>query len=256
MTKKRAKRIASILLNAFFFTFLAICTLASILLVSAKKDPYGAAEILDHRLFIVTSDSMQRCEATPTEGFEIGPIPRRSMVLVESVPEGSAAADAWYASLKVGDVLTFRYVYDTQVTITHRLVSIRKGKDGGYILQLAGDNKAAEADTLYQTIDTSKKTGGNYVIGRVRGQCYPLGILISILQTKAGTVGIVIVPCAIIILLEVIKLAGLRAAAKQESTNAELRDLRRRLAELEAGKSTERTDQDAPHETEKKETIP
>ncbi len=246
MTKKKLKRIASILLNAFFFSFLAISTLAAILLLSAGKDPYGAAEVLGYRLFVVTSDSMQRCEATPTDGFAVGPIPKRSMVIVESVPTGDEAAEAWYGSLKVGDVLTFRYVYDTQVTITHRLVSIERNRDGGYLLQLAGDNKAAEADTLYQTIDTSKKTGGNYVIGRVRGQCYPLGILISILQTKAGIVFVVMIPCAIIILLEVIKLAGLRAAVKQERTNAELDALRRRLAELEGEGGTPPTEEDKP----------
>ena len=48
-------------------------------------------------------------------------------------------ADNWalrgaaYANIKKGDVLTFRYVYDRQVTITHRVIEDPEKKEtGGY----------------------------------------------------------------------------------------------------------------------------
>ncbi|MBQ2719738.1 MAG: S26 family signal peptidase [Clostridia bacterium] len=247
MTKAQGKRLGGILLNALFAVFLAVCTLAAVLLLSAKRDAYGAAELFGYRFFVVTSESMERCELTPTEGYPIGAIPKRSMVIVDSVPEDEAAAKAWYASLQIGDVLTFRYVYDTQVTITHRLTAIRENGSGGYVLELMGDNRSTDADLLCQTIDTSRGNSGNYVIGRVCGQCYPLGVLISLLKSRAGIIGIVIVPCAIIIILEVIKLFSLRSAAKQERTEAELLALRRRLAELEGEGNGEGNNEGGPH---------
>ncbi len=245
MTKAKIKRIVGLLTNALCFAFLVVCLLAAALLLSARRDAYGAAEVFGYRLFVVVSDSMEECELTDVKDFQIGSIPLRSMVLVESIPEDEAAAEEFYSSLKVGDVLTFRYVYDTQVTITHRLISVQKKPEGGYLLQLAGDNKNADTDILYQTIDTSKKHSGNYVIGRVRGQCYPLGFFVSLLESKAGIVFIVIIPCAIILLLEVLKLAGLRTAAKQAKAEAELSALRRRLSELESQKNGERSENDA-----------
>ena len=51
-------------------------------------------------------------------------------------------------NVKVGDVLTFRYVYATQVTITHRITSITEEANGEFIIELAGDNKNSEDGQL------------------------------------------------------------------------------------------------------------
>ena len=40
--------------------------------------------------------------------------------------ENAEEAKAWYADLKVGDVLTFKYVYVRQETITHRIIDIEE----------------------------------------------------------------------------------------------------------------------------------
>ena len=76
------------------------------------------------------------------------------------------------------------------MTITHRITSIEEKEDGGYIIKLAGDNKASSETTLYQTIDTSDETSTNYVIGRVKGQSHILGVVIGTMQrvVKALTI--------------------------------------------------------------------
>ena len=147
----------------------------------------------------------------------------------------------------MGDVLTFRYVYTSQVTITHRLVQKTPKDTGGYVLTLVGDNKNADTELLTQTIDTAKTNTMNYVIGKVTGSSYLLGVLLSILRRPIGIVLVIIVPCFIIILLEVFKIIGVVTAEKKKreqeekiAKENELAELRRKLALLEAG--SENTD--------------
>lgn len=240
MNKGKLKKIGNVILHIFLYLFLALCLFSVVLTVVAKKDVDGAAELFGYQMRVVTSDSMAACELTDVSGYEIKSIPLRSMIFVELVPEDKAAADAWYASLKEGDVLTFRYVYTQQVTITHRITSITEKETGGYLIELAGDNKNAESGQLYQTIDTSLPNSTNYVIGKVTGQAFLLGFLISLMKTPIGIIFIVIVPCFIIILLEVLKIVGVVTADKKkreqeeaEKKERELEELRQRLAQLE-----------------------
>jgi hypothetical protein len=141
-------------------------------------------------------------------------------------------------------VLTFRYVYTTQVTITHRIVSITEKETGGFLIELAGDNKNSEDGQLTQVIDTSIPNSTNYVIGKVIGQSYLFGLLMSFLKQPVGIVLVIIVPCFIIILLEVLKIARVfgadrkkREQEENEKKNSELEELRRKLAELEASRN-------------------
>ena len=223
--------------------------------VVSKKDVDGAAEVFGYQMRVVTSDSMAACEYTDVSGFEIKDIPVRSMVFVKMMPKDPAEADEWYRSLKVGDVLTFRYVYTKQVTITHRITSITEKETGGFIIELAGDNKNSEDGQLIQVIDTSIPQNTNYVIGKVMGQAYVLGLLLSIMKTPIGIICAVILPCAVIISLEIVKIVKLmsedkrkQAKAEAEKKDNELEELRRKLAELE--KATQATPSD---QTENKE---
>ena len=248
MDKAKIKKIVDIVLDVLLYMFLAACIFAVVVTVLSKKDSDGAAEVFGYQMRIVTSDSMEECEFTDVSGYKIKDIPVRSMVFVKVMPTDPEAADEFYRSLKVGDVLTFRYVYTKQVTITHRITSITEKETGGFIIELAGDNKNSKDGQLVQSIDTSIPNNTNYVIGKVTGQAYLLGFVLSFLKTPIGIILLIIIPCFIIILLEVLKIAKVLGADKKkreqeekDQKEKELEELRRKIAELERGKPEQPT---------------
>lgn len=243
MDSTKLKKIGGIALNVLTYIFLAFCIFAVFVTLVSGRKADGAAEIFGYQLRIVTSDSMAKSEYTDVSDYKIKDIPVRSMVFVQVMPDDPAEADEWYRSLKVGDVLTFRYVYATQVTITHRITSIVEKEGGGFIIELAGDNKSSEDGQLHQVIDTSIPNNTNYVIGKVTAKAYLLGVIMSFLMTPLGIVVAVIVPCLAIILLEVIKIAktiseerSKKDREEEDKKDEELQELRRRIAELEKEK--------------------
>lgn len=251
MTKTSFKKIWKIASDILLYIFLAICIITLLLTVFSKKDIDGAIEMFGYQMRVVTSESMAKCELTDVSDYAIGSIPLRSMIFVKLMPEDEAEATEWYRSLKVGDVLTFRYVYTAQVTITHRIVSITEKETGGFIIELEGDNKNLDSGQLTQTIDTSIENNSNYVIGKVTGQFFILGLIISILKTPLGIIFIIIVPCFIIILLEILKISGAVNADRKkheqeeiQKRDGELEELRRRLAELETKEPIESNKKD------------
>lgn len=240
MNKTRTKKIVNIVLNVLLYLFLAVCIFAVLVTLFSKQDTDGAKDIFGYELRIVTSDSMAPCELTDVSGYDIGSIPVRSLIIVKTMPTDPAEAEEWYRGLEAGDVLTFRYVYTTQVTITHRIATDVEETEGGFIIKLEGDNKNSEDSQLYQTIDTSIPNNMNYVIGEVVAKSYVLGLIISLLMTPLGIVLAVILPCFVIIGLEVWKIAKTLLEEKKQAEKAEaekkdkeIEDLRRRLAELE-----------------------
>lgn len=244
MDKAKIKKIGNIALNVLLYIFLAICILSVFVTVLSKRDSDGAAKVFGYQMRVVISDSMSECEHTDVSAYRIKDIPIRSMVFVKVMPNDPAEAEEFYRSLEVGDVLTFRYVYTTQVTITHRITSITEKDTGGFIIELAGDNKNSEDGQLTQVIDTSIPNNINYVIGKVTGQAYLLGLIMSFLMTTVGIVLVIIVPCFIIILLEVLKIVKVLGADKKKreqeekaKNESELEELRRRLSELQREKS-------------------
>lgn len=198
-----------------FYVFLAICLFSVVFTLFSKKDVDGAAELFGIQMRVVTTDSMAKCDQTDVSAYKIKSLPPRTMVFTELVPSQPQEAQAWYDSLKVGDVLTFRYVYASQVTVTHRITSITPKDGGGYIIRLAGDNKNANTGQLYQTIDTSDLRSPNYVLGKVVAKSYLLGFFVSLLKTNMGIVCILIVPCGILAALEIIKLTELLKKQRQ-----------------------------------------
>ena len=242
MKKATVKKIGNILLNVLMYVFLALCIFAVILTVLSKKTSDGASEIFGYQFRVVVSDSMAKCELTDVSEYDIKSIPVRSMVFVQTIPDDPAEAEEWYRSLKVGDVLTFRYIYATQVTITHRIIAISEKATGGFEIVLAGDNKNSDREEaqLTQVIDTTVGTNINYVIGKVTGQSYLLGLIMSILMQPVGIVCAIIVPCLIIMMLEILKIVRIFSEDKKQKDaeisaqkDSELEELRRRLSELE-----------------------
>lgn len=242
MNKKDIKKTGAIILQILLYIFLALSFFAVILTVSGKRDADGTAELFGYQMRIISSDSMAKCEQTDVSDYKIKSLPLRSMVFVKLMPKDKEKAEEWYSGLKVGDVLTFKYVYTQQVTITHRISSITPKEGGGYLIELRGDNKASDSELMSQVIDTSESDSPNYVIGKVVGSSVAIGFLLSLLKSTAGIVFLIIIPCFIIILLEILKIVGAINAEKKkrereekDKKERELCELRRRLAELEEG---------------------
>ncbi len=238
--KTKAQKVIGIILNVLTYLFFAICLIALVLSVTAKRDVDGAVNLWGKQMRVVISDSMGKCDQTDVSGYEIKDIPIKSMIFIDLVPEDEGEAAEWYASLKVGDVLTFRYVYVQQETITHRITEITKKETGGYIIQLEGDNKASDANTLSQTIDTSLTDSPNYVIGKVTGQSYAIGLLTTAVKSPVGIVCIVIIPCVIIAIFEIFRLVNAltenrrkKEREEQEKRDAEFEEMKRQLELLQ-----------------------
>ena len=243
MKNEKIKKALEIGSNILLYLFLAICIFSLGLTIFAKKDSDGTAEVFGYQFRIVITESMARCDETDVSDYDIKSIPLRSMVFVETVPEDAEEAKEWYNELKVGDVLTFKYVYATQVTITHRIISIEPDGEG-YIIKLTGDNKASTDNQGTQIINTNDSAySPNYIVGKVVGQAKILGFILSIMKEPVGLICVIIIPCAIVIILEIIKITEALGAEKKKKADEEnkkkddeLLELRRRLAELEKAK--------------------
>jgi ABC-type multidrug transport system fused ATPase/permease subunit len=236
--KSKFKTVASVILNVLFVLFFLLCVFSIYMSVTTKTNTDDASQIFGYQARIVLTSSMEKSDATDVSEYAIKDIPVKSMVFIKTVPDDEQEAEAWYSELKVGDVLTFKYVYSSQVTITHRIVEITPKATGGYTIILEGDNKTSSDNVGQQTIDTSLADSPNYVIGKVTGQSVALGYLITAVRSTLGIVLIVIVPCAIIIVLEIIRIVDLvlqkkKNAIKEEQNkkDKEIEELKKLLAQ-------------------------
>lgn len=230
MIKKIFKITSDILL--YCFIFLGLITI--IITLSSKKDIDGATNIFNYQLRLVITDSMAKCSETNVSKYKIKSIPKNSLVLIKKIEDND------YKKIKEGDVLTFRYLYTEQVTITHRVKSIVEKETGGYIIELVGDNKTGESELLVQTIDTSIEESPNYIIGEVVYTSIIIGFILNMLKSSLGIVFIIIIPSFIIILLEVIKIINITiiekrklAERKANEKEQEILELKKKLKEME-----------------------
>ena len=230
MIKKIFKITSDILL--YCFIFLGLITI--IITLSSKKDIDGATNIFNYQLRLVITDSMAKCSETNVSKYKIKSIPKNSLVLIKKIEDNA------YKKIKEGDVLTFRYLYTEQVTITHRVKSIVEKDTGGYIIELVGDNKTGESELLVQTIDTSIEESPNYIIGEVVYTSIIIGFILNMLKSSLGIVFIIIIPSFIIILLEVIKIINITiiekrklAERKANEKEQEILELKKKLKEME-----------------------
>lgn len=230
---EKFKKVLRIVGNVLLYLVIIFAFFVVIVTISSKKNSDSSTTIFNHQLRVVLSDSMAKCEETDVSQYKIKSIPVKSCIFVKVAPENEAEKEEWYSKLKVGDVLTFKYVYTRQVTITHRIVDIKAKADGGYIITLEGDNKASDSETLKQVIDTSLEDSPNYVIGKVTGQSYLLGLIIYILSSKIGLICVIIIPCLIIILLQIFKIVKVVNKEKHEKQNNEIEELKKKLAMYE-----------------------
>ncbi|MBQ6922731.1 MAG: hypothetical protein IJQ66_06545 [Clostridia bacterium] len=245
---KTFKKVMSVILDVIVYAFIILGLFTVTLTVISKRDDDGAVNVFGMQMRIVISSSMEKYDGTDVSAYRIKDIPIKSMVFIELVPEDEKAAEKWYSELQVGDVLTFRYKYDTQETITHRIVKIKPKASGGYIISLEGDNKASDAKTLKQTIDTSlADTSPNYIIGKVTGQSRILGFLVYSLKQPLVILFLIVVPCVVIIVFQIIKIVNILTADKKkrfaeekqkmakdkEKQASEIEELKKQLAALQ-----------------------
>ena len=237
---EKTKKICTIAANVLTYAFLAICIFVLAIAISSKKDSDGAATVFGKQLRFIRSDSMEKSTYTDVSNYKIKDLPKKTLIIVETVPKNEVKREEWFSKLRVGDVLTFRYVFVSQETVTHRITSIEKKETGGYIIKLKGDNATSKNSTGTQVIDTSATESLNYVIGKVTGESRFLGVLIYALKTPVGIVCIVILPSVIIIGWELVKIIGVlqegkRKKAKEESEKqqSEIEALKRQLAALQ-----------------------
>jgi hypothetical protein len=160
-----------------------LCTAMVVITIISPKGADGASQIFGYELRIVESNSMEECEATDVSKYEIGSFSKNTMIIVALVPEREDEAFDWYSEVEVGDVLTVRYTYDRQITLTHRVTKVTLNEDGkSYTIELQGDNVNSDASQLTQVIDTSKRDSRDYVIGKVIWKSYSIGSVVSGLQ--------------------------------------------------------------------------
>lgn len=263
-TKQKVLRALQIAGDVLFCLIIAFALFVLIISVSAKRDADGTANVFGYQLRFVRSGSMEKCDQTDVSGYKIKSIPVKSCVFIKKAPapEDQQALKEWCSALSVGDVLTFQYskygaanIQDK--VITHRIVKIEP-KEGGYIITLEGDNKNDTGSVGQQVIDTTKADGLDYIIGKVEGQSYFLGLCVYALKSPVGLVFIIIVPCMIVIAYEVIKIITVlnkdkKDRQQQEKTakEDEIALLRKQLEELQkSGGTAEAPRQNSDAETE------
>ena len=263
-TKQKVLRALQIAGDVLFCLIIAFALFVLIISVSAKRDADGTANVFGYQLRFVRSGSMEKCDQTDVSGYKIKSIPVKSCVFIKKAPapDDQQALNEWCSALSVGDVLTFQYskygaanIQDK--VITHRIVKIEP-KEGGYIITLEGDNKNDTGSVGQQVIDTTKADGLDYIIGKVEGQSYFLGLCVYALKSPIGLIFIIIVPCMIVIAYEVIKIITVlnkdkKDRQQQEKTakEDEIALLRKQLEELQkSGGTAEAPRQNADAETE------
>ena len=253
-TKQKVLKALQIAGDVLFCLIIAFALFVLIISVSAKRDADGTANVFGYQLRFVRSGSMEKCDRTDVSGYKIKSIPVKSCVFIKKAPapDDQQALNEWCSALSVGDVLTFQYskygatnIQDK--VITHRIVKIEP-KEGGYIITLEGDNKNDTGSVGQQVIDTTKADGLDYIIGKVEGQSYFLGLCVYALKSPIGLIFIIIVPCMIIIAYEVIKIITVlnkdkKDRQQQEKTakEDEIALLRKQLEELQKSGGTAET---------------
>lgn len=246
--------------DILFFALITFVLFTLIVSIASRKDGDDAATVFGHQLRFVRSDSMAKCDLTDVSGYKIKSIPVKSCVFIEVIPQDEAKKEEWLSSVRVGDVLTFKYVYTKQETITHRVVEIEK-KEGGYIITLEGDNKSSESGVMQQVIDTSQTDSPNYIIGRVCGKSYVLGLLVYAFRSPVGIVCLIIIPCVIIIIMQVLRLVRVFGAEKKETTETakdkenEIEDLKRQIELLKQSVKSEAAENETAEPLQAEEPI-
>lgn len=243
-----AKKVANIVLDVVVVAVLLLALFTMIVTVNAKKSKDGTATIFGYQLRFVQSGSMEKCAYTDVSKYKVKSIKVKSCVFIKTAPTDVEKIKEWYKTLKVGDVLTFQYKGEI---ITHRIVKIEEKETGnGYIITLKGDYKSSkDNEPAEQVIDAEVDTPAtvNYIIGKVTGQSYLLGLCVYVLKKPVGIVCVVIVPCLLMIVIQIFRIVNVLGADKknkrkeeQANKDDEIEELKRQLAALQNAAAPEK----------------
>lgn len=257
-----AKKVANIVLDVVVVAVLLLALFTMIVTVNAKKSKDGTATIFGYQLRFVQSGSMEKCAYTDVSKYKIKSIKVKSCVFIKTAPTDVEKIKEWYKTLKVGDVLTFQYNKNDgsaapedyegdSMVITHRVIRIEKKENGnGYIITLKGDYKSGkDSEPAEQVIDTEVDTPAKttYIIGKVTGQSYLLGLCVYVLKKPVGIVCVIIVPCLLMIVIQIFRIVNVlgedkKNKRKEEQANKddEIEELKRQLAALQNAAAPEK----------------
>ena len=182
-------------INQIFYGLLVLFMLLTITLTFIFRiTNSGAIDIFDYQLYKVLSGSMENTKTNLD--YPIKNIERNSLIVVKKINQ--------FDELKIGDVITFKYVVaDNQETITHRIIDI-KAKDNGYLITTKGDNVSSGNVEVIDTNETY--TSFNYIIGKVVWKNKFLGNLLTIISNRIGILCLIIIPSMVLLLVEIKKI--------------------------------------------------
>ena len=248
-----AKKTISIVLDVIAGLFAVFSIFVIAVSASMNNGQEEVANIFATQLRLNNSDTMESNEYTDVSSYKIKSIPNESCVFIEAVPTAETEKKAWYSSIKVGDVLAFKYVYyangsssPRQLLTIHRVIKIEAKGEGDFIFTLEGDNRSSsDIRAGQQTIDTSEDgSSWDYIIGKVKGQSHLLGLTITALKEPSGIILIVIAPCLIIIIYEAYRIFSVVKEEKSEKIETEKQKQNEEIAalkkELESLKSADK----------------
>lgn len=229
---KKPKTILQKILDVALTVIVVIVVIIAIFVlfvtITSKKSPDGAADIFGYQMRTILTGSMEKCKhEDPNEEcdhvdvskYEIGHLPVDTMIFIELVPEDENEANEWYKNLKVGDVLTFQYT--GMGVVTHRIIEIEPNSTGGYEIDLMGDNRGDDGTAGVQTIITNNTDSANRVIGKVVGQSVFLGKAVTIIRKPVGAIFVILVPCLLIVIVEVVKIIVVLTEDKRAKKKAQ-----------------------------------
>lgn len=220
--KTLLQKILDVVATVIVVIVVILAVLVLIITLTSKKSPDGATNIFGYQMRTILTGSMEKCKHDdPNEEcdhldvseYEIGHLPVNTMIFIELVPTDKASADKWYDGLNKGDVLTFQY--SGIGVVTHRIIDKQPTGNGGWRIDLMGDNRGSDGTAGVQTIITDKQ-GTNYVIGKVVAQNEFLGNVVYMIKQPLGAILIIFIPCLVIAVIEVIKIISIIVQSKKE----------------------------------------
>lgn len=212
-TKKKPKKIWSILGNIFIWIFIAFSVLMTVLAFAAQSSPDGVPTLGKNVILVVQSPSMQ-----PT--FNMG-----------DVIIGNKISDAEKAELKVGDIITFT-TFDidgdgNRDLNTHRIIEVKTDASGNVTYVTKGDNNAIEDSSEVLVIDVVCRWEGK----RLKG----VGTVLNFLQSPTGFLVCIVIPLLLFFVLEIVlfvrKVNEVRNQGKKQITAADEELIKQRAVE-------------------------